>query len=66
MKKVCIVWTVADIHSARVQAGLSCVTDREAGKFLRSINKVLEDRSVEFGWEIILNEISAQEWRTDG
>lgn len=48
-----IAWSIEDIHGYRENAELPEWTDEQADKFLTSISKVIEDRSIELGWEII-------------
>ena len=48
-----ITWSIEDIHSFRENSELPKWTDEQADRFLGSISRVIEDRSIELGWEII-------------
>ena len=50
---VSIKWSIEDIHSFRENSELPKWTDERAERFLASISRVIEDRSIELGWEII-------------
>jgi len=53
MPSCVITWTIEDIHNLRESSELAKWTDDQAGSFLESISRLIEDRSTELGWEII-------------
>jgi hypothetical protein len=54
MASECIItWSLEDIHGYRENAELPEWTDERADRFLASISRLIEDRSIELGWEII-------------
>ena len=48
-----IEWSIEDIHNLRASLDAERWTDHQAGSFLESISRLIEDRSIEVGWEII-------------
>jgi hypothetical protein len=53
MPSCVITWTIEDIHHLRESSELPTWTDDQAGSFLESISRLIADRSIELGWEII-------------